>query len=105
MAKLTSKRQPAELIAGRIGAIVTSPRRGVGIIARRAYTDQRETPKQKDWREKYRQADRVWINATQAERDAWRPRTWKRAWSNYAFYMSYNLQRVRDGLPPTLTPP
>lgn len=105
MAKIKTNNTLVTLGTGPLGQAVLATWKHTGMYARRKYKDSKRSVKQIAWREKYTTADRVWINATKEEREAWRPRRWRPAWSNYAEYMSYNLRRVRDGLPPTLTPP
>ena len=92
------------VISGRFGEYIFTPRQGQDPTIRGVYADRKETEKQKEWRTKYEKVDDTWKSLTPAERDCWRLRPWKKAWSNYAYFMSRNLRAVATGADIDLVP-
>lgn len=100
MAKIKQINVLAKLRSGKLGeTILWTPRKSNYAYSRKRYNDKAPTAKQVTWRETYAKVDTVWKTLTQEDKDTWRGRIKRKAMSNYAIFMHFNLIRAGQGLP------
>lgn len=100
MAKIEQTNVLAKLKSGKLGqTVLWTPKKSKSVYSRKRYNDSPGTALQTAWREEYAKVDVIYKTLTEDEKNSWRGRIKRKAMSNYAIYMHYNLLRARKGLP------
>ena len=99
MAEIKQTNILAKLRSGALGKTVLWTGTNKKTYVRKKYTDTKSHPGQDAWREQYKIVDEFWKELTTEEKNTWRRFRWRPAWSNYAHFMSQNLNRIKAGLP------
>ncbi len=85
-------------ITGRLGGYIYYQGASDWELMRKPYVDRPPSPAQEEVRLKFKEVDNAFVSLNKADRELWRHAATKRKkYTNYSYFMSFNLQRLFSG--------